>query len=269
VGFNKGKKLHTEEGVKVMRIDPIHMEIHSEKGAEVRTIPIGSVSGARFASRDIKGMRKQLDDWLARGIAATRTNPSIFRIGRYLLTQAAEFEVQGPLTGGECEVMLIRDGNEILVSVGSDHCDRELDPLFQDKPKQMCPHAIASTAWPYSEVRDHWDSLKVYSHIIVDGHTIPFQDSEISVMVNSEFLLAMDEVRKLPDPMFLYCGTTPWLDSAAELAKQKGLPESTAEGIGDEFFMRLYDPVLDRTIEHTYRAVPLGDDLAERPYTDK
>jgi len=86
-----------------MRIDPIVMAIRSEQGTEERSIPVGSVGGARLASRDIEGMRKQSDDVLARGLAGTRTNPSIFRIGRYLLTQAMEFEVQGALTGGECE----------------------------------------------------------------------------------------------------------------------------------------------------------------------
>lgn len=29
-------------------------------------------------------------------------------------------------------------------------------------------------------------------------------------------------------------------------------------------FARLHDPVLQRTIEHQFRAVPLGDDLLER-----
>ena len=40
---------------------------------------------------------------------ATFTNPSIFRVARYLLTQDDEFEVQGTLTG-----------DEILISVSSD-----------------------------------------------------------------------------------------------------------------------------------------------------
>lgn len=247
-----------------MRIDPIKMVIQSEQGTEERSIPIGSMGGARFASRDIEGMRKQLDDVLARGLSATKTNPSIFRIGRYLLTQATKFEVQGPLTGGECEVVAIRDGDEILVSVGSNQCDRELDPLFQDKPKQMCPHPIASTAWPYSEVRDHWDRLRVYSHVVAGGHTVPLQDSTVSVLVDLEFLLTMDVVRSLPDPMFLYCGATPFLDAAAEMVQRLALPEETALGVGEEFLVRLHDPVLDRTIEHRHRAIPLGDDLAER-----
>jgi len=208
-----------------------------------------------------------LDEMIARDgrySAATETNPSIFRIGRYLLTQASEFEVQGHLTGGEAEVVAIRDGTEVFISVGSDQCDRELDPLFPDKPKQMCPHPIASVAWPYSEVREHWDSLRISSEVIVGKDTIPLQDSLLRVLVDLEFLLAMEEVKTLPDPMFLYCGAAPFLESAQSMVKRLGLPEETTDGVGDEFLVRLNDPVLDRIIEHRFRPIAIGDDFSER-----
>jgi hypothetical protein len=250
-----------------MRIDPIEMTIISKKGAEKRLISIGSVAGARFSSRDVEGTRKKLDDMIVREgyfTAATLTNPSIFRISRYLLTQAPEFDVQGPLTGGECEVVAIRDGDEILVSIGSDQCDRELDPLFPDKPKQMCPHPIAFAAWPYEEVRDHWDMLRASSQITAGGHVIPTQDNPLSALVNLEFLLAMEAVRALPDPMFLYGGSGPFLGSVAEKVKQLGLPQEAAMGVGEAFLVRLHDPILNRTIEHQYSARPVGDDYTER-----
>ena len=250
-----------------MRIEPIEMTIQSKRDVARRTFLIGSVSGARFASRDVDGMRKRLDAMLeldGHYSGATRTNPSIFHIGRYLLTQGSDIEVQGPMTGGEAEVVAIRSGSEVFVSVGSDQCDRELDSLFPDKPKQMCPHPIASTAWPYDEVKCHWDSLRIYSHVVVGSHTVPLQDSALSELVDLEYLLAMDSVKRLTDPMVLYCGSAPFLDSAAEMISDLNLPEETGMGVGDEFMVRLHDPVLDRTIEKRFRAIPLGDELEER-----
>ena len=247
-----------------MRIDPIDMVIESKAGRESRSIEVGSVAGARFSSRDLKGMRKTLDEALARGESGTKTNPSIFRIARYLLTQSDEFEVQGPLTGGEAEIVAIRSGGEIIITVGSDQCDRELDPLFQDKPKQMCPHPIARVGWPYAEVRDHWDDLRIYSHVEVAGHTIPLQDSPASTLVDLDYLLAMAQVQALPDPMILYGGAVPPLDSAGATAEKLNLPELTTSGVGDAYLARLSDPVLGRSIEIRYRAVPVGDDLQER-----
>lgn len=247
-----------------MRIDPVTITIQRNDGTENRIIPIGSVSGARYCSRDREAMREKLDAKIARGIAATVSNPSIFRIARYLLTQANEFEVQGSLTGGECEVVAIRQGDEILITAGSDQCDRELDPLFADKPKQMCPHPVALFAWPYAEVRDHWDSLQLYHEVVAGGEIIPVQEFDLSALVDLEFLLSMQEVQSLADPTFLFCGSSSHLESVVARAKALGLPEETSHGVGDEALIRLHDPVLERTIEHRYKAIPVGDDLAER-----
>ncbi len=247
-----------------MRIEPVEMLVERRDRTERKIIPIGSVAGARFSSRDVRGMRQQLDAMLARGESGTKTNPAIFHIGRYLLTQGPEFEVQGPLTGGEAEIVAIRDGNETFITVGSDQCDRELDPLFQDKPKQMCPHPIGLTAWPYSEVRDHWDSLKISSQVTVGENIVPLQDCAASELVDLEYLLAMKDVQFLILPSFLYCGSVPFLDSVAQAIQDHSLPEETSHGVGDAFVARLHDPVLNRTLEHRYRAVPVGDDLAER-----
>ena len=249
----------------------IIMTIDDKSGSGERSFAVASVAGARFCARDLEGTRRELDEILRRDgryTMATRTNPSIFRLGRYLLTQSAEFEVQGPMTGGETEVVAIRSEDGIFISVGSDQCDRELDPLFPDKPKQMCPHPLARRAWPYEEVRAHWDQLRVYGHVVAGGHTVPLQDSSVSELVELDYLLDMDAVRELPDPMVLYCGCGSFLDSVGEEVRRLDLPPETAMGVGDKFFVRLHDPVLDRTIEHEFRPLPLGDDLAQRKAFD-
>jgi len=171
--------------------------------------------------------------------------------------------VPGSLTGGEGEVIAIRDLGDIFISVGSDQCDRELDPLFPDKPKQMCPHPIATVAWPYDEVRDHWDQMQLCSEVVVNGHSVTLQESALSALVDLEYLLATDAVRALPDPMFLLLRRV-GIPQRQETIERRGLPEMTAHGVGDEFLVRLHDPAMKRTIEHRFLPVPVGDDMEER-----
>ena len=75
----------------------------------------------------------------------------------------------------------------------------------------------------------------------------------------------MEHVQALTRPSFLYSGSVPYpLDSTVSAIKEVSLPEETVHGVGDSFIGRLHDPVLNRTIEHSYRAISVGDDLAER-----
>ena len=93
-----------------MLIAPVEMLIHAKGKDYRRTFTVGSVSGARHASRNIQGTREVQDRQIAvdgHFSYANLTNPSIFRIARYLLTQSIDFEVQGAQTGGEGEVVCI------------------------------------------------------------------------------------------------------------------------------------------------------------------
>ena len=122
--------------------NPIRLNIVGKTGTEERVIPIGSVSMARFTSRDLEGTRKKLDDMIAQE-------------GRY---------------SGAC----------------------------------------------------------------------------------------------LANPMFLFGGATEVSPSLASEVSKRGLPAMACHGVGDSFLVQLIDPVLDRVIEHRFKAVPVGDDYDER-----
>ena len=68
--------------------------------------------------------------------------------------------------------------------------------------------------------------------------------------------------------MVLYCGCGSFLDSVEADVQRHGLPAETAMGVGDRFLVGLHDPVLGRSIEHEFRPVPLGDDIAQRESFD-
>ena len=68
----------------------------------------------------------------------------------------------------------------------------------------------------------------------------------------------------MPLPMALFCGAVAFCDSLSAEIDEHKLPPETAEGVGDSFAVRLHDPVLERSIEHSYKAIVLGDDIEER-----
>ena len=230
---------------------PLSMEVQAVRGA-------GLCGRDRNAAVNEQVRRQQAGEpW-------SSSNQFSYRIGRYLATTADWIEVQGPLTGGEAEAIAIFTGGQILIGLGSDQCDRELDPLFLEKPKQLCPHPLSPEVWRYDDVRDHWDDLQIESEVDVNDYTLSLQRFFLAELVTLEMLLADDVLRVRPDGTIFFCGTGGAIPEAQSEIARLGLPPETIAGVGQVFRMRLCDPVLNREIRHAYRVQVLGDDLADR-----
>ena len=114
--------------------------------------------------------------------------------------------------------------------------------------------------------RDHWDELRIQSTVTtVQGRAVPLQDSPPRCARHARLPPRHSHPSEsLPDAAVLFCGSSPFLDSAEEAVKEHNLSPFITWGVGDAFSVRLYDPVLERSIEHSFVPVPVGDDLAER-----
>ena len=227
-------------------------------------VKVQAVRGAGLCGRDRVAALGEQERRLQAGEPWSSSDQFSYRIGRYLATTADWIEVQGPLTGGEAEAVAIFTGDKILIGLGSDQCDRELDPLFLEKPKQLCPHPLGPEVWRYDDVRDHWDDLQIESEVDVNGHTLSLQRFSLAELVTLEMLLTGDALRVRPDGTIFFCGTGGAVPEAEAEIARLDLPPETISGVGDVFRMRLYDPVLDREIRHAYHVDVLGDDLADR-----
>jgi hypothetical protein len=230
-----------------------------------RTVDVKKLCLGRHCSRDIGGTRRVLDGIREEGYTV-HGNPNICRKSRYLLTQEPIIEVQGNHTSGEVEYVAIMDGGETLISVGSDHNDRSLTKMWTGtlgkiydtaKCKQMAPAVIAKEAWRYEDIMDHWDQLNLRSHVTLSGERIPYQDFKLSELVTLDNHLRKD----------------PWLkeDGVALL----GGSSSTLPGLPPELFQfqtntqnlvyptdfhfEIHDPVLNRTIKHSYTTQTLEE----------
>lgn len=198
-----------------------------------------------WTSRDPAVIAAHAQELREHGIALPSTMPIYYRVGSSLLTQQPVIEVIGADSSGEVEIAILTDGNELYVSVMSDHTDRELEKHSIALSKQVCPKPVATQAWRYAEVAAHWDALVMRSWIQEDGQRVLYQESALAPLLR-------------PDALVLDCF------GDAGLPQDVLLTGGTVGAIGGmrpagQFAFELVDPVLGRTIAHAYTLSVLPD----------
>lgn len=231
--------------------------VHAVDGKpERRVVDVKAVCLGRAASRDIDAMEKMVEEKRSAGFAVYRP-PNVCRKSRYLLTNEGEIEVQERRTSSEGEYVAIMDRGDVLVSVGSDVNDSTLLELESSalgkvfdtaKSKQACPAVVARDAWLYSEVKDHWDELRLRTSVVISRKKVTYQDFPLSNLVDLGFYLKRF-------PWLKKNGTVLLSGSSAAVpdVPKKLFDPAAKDGIfPDNFHLELHDPLLDRTITHTY-----------------
>lgn len=237
----------------------IKFRVHAKDGSvSQRSVRVKKLCFARNCSRDIEGQRQMLDRKRAQGYNV-HGNPSICMKSCYLLTNEDAIEVQGPQTSGEVEVVSIASEGEILISVGSDHNDRSLETMWTAalgkiydtaKSKQMVPAVIAKDAWKYEDVVDHWDRLNMKSYVTVSDKKIPYQNFTLSVLVDLEYHFKINPWLK-ENGTILFGGSWSALSTVPDNIYKF---QSSIKGLifPQGFHFEIFDPVLKRSISHSY-----------------
>jgi hypothetical protein len=220
-------------------------QIQSLGGSHTESIAVSRFVIAGWTGRDRVKMEEHIRELEALGVKRPAQTPIFYRAAAARLTLAREIEVTGSASSGEVEYMLLRHQGRVLVGLGSDHTDREVETYGITVSKQMCDKPVASTLWDYAEVRDHWDRLQLRSWIVEDGTETTYQEGEVAAMLHPDVLMqAARESDGFEDGTAMLCGTLP---------AQGGIRPS------GYFRMELHDPVLDRRISGGYaiRELPI------------
>ncbi len=220
----------------------VDLILEEKDGERPVRFKVNTLGIAMFCDRDPDVAALQAEQKEAKWERICETFPSFCKISRYLLTTDDRVEVQGNRTCGEVEVVALAQGNDLFIGIGSDHCDRAIEPVYYYKPKQMCPHALGPRVWRYEEIADHWDELEMISFVRVQGREVAFQKGSLSTLLKVPDLI--DRSGFSSDGLALYCGTVKFLDEYV---------------YGDGFGMELRDPVLGRSLRHTYSLDVLND----------
>lgn len=229
----------------------LHVTVDAGEGAEERTIAVGRVYNLGFTIRDREKMQRHLDEVVGVTVPWPEKPPIIFPISAWATITDTEVTVQYARTSGEVEIVTVQDGDEILVGVGSDQTDRELEATDIPWSKQAAPNVIAPTLWRWTDVADHWNQVELSSHVAEEegGERVLYQKASVAEFWTPQEMLDSLEGRLAPasGAKVLFSGTV--------------VSEDEKLNFGKELTIRMHDPVTDKSIEHTYVVSVLADEL--------
>jgi len=144
------------------------------------------------------------------------------------LTQGDEIEACEQASGAAMPV-LVGAADRLWVTAGSDHGDGKV---------------VARVAWRFEEVEPHWDRLILRSFVHDGGKRVPYQEGPLGrLTAPRELILGWRGSKRLAVGVAMFCGTLPALGPIQP---------------GEPFEMELEDPVLGRTLTHSYNVQSLS-----------
>lgn len=188
---------------------------------------------AGYTGRNQEQVMAHIQELLNEGVPAPESTPTYyFPPDQLLMFPATDIPVASANTSGEIEPVLIIEGGQRWISLGSDHTDRVEEQRSVDFAKTLGPKVVADEVWPWAEVSDHWDQLQLIA--FVDG--APYQKgTTASLLRPDDHPLPTWESDSRPTLLFL--GTVPTLEGVS---------------FGRTFRGELHDPILNRTLSLEY-----------------
>jgi hypothetical protein len=158
--------------------------------------------------------------------------------------------VQRPKTSGEVEIVTVQDADgTVYVGVGSDHTDRSLETIDIPWAKQVAPNIVAPTLWRWTDVKAHWDQVRMDCHVVDGGQDLHYQTASVAEFWTPEEMLhgMRASVTPVDGAVILFSGTVVSIEETLRFAER--------------WTITMTDPVLDRTIEHSYRVEVLAPEV--------
>ncbi len=234
------------------RISLKYIPRNGKRGENVELIWDSCVA-CGYTGRNRKAVLDHIEELKKLGVPAPEKVPATYWIDPERVSTSSEIYVIGDKTSGEVEIFMAKNNKgETFITVGSDHTDRELERISVSKAKQICPKIIGTECWKLSEIREHWDKIILKMEVKTSeekGAFILYQEGELITLLPPEELekLAYSEkpgYARLPS---IFGGTISILTKETIFASV--------------YRLSIHDPILDRTITHTYKVIKLPDKI--------
>lgn len=220
-------------------MEEMHIMIDGLNGKQEKKVEVENVLVVGYGGRNLDKVMEHIHELEEIGVAPPPTIPTIYPQELANLTTENFMKVEGKETSGEAEYVLYHDGEEWLVTIGSDHTDRLLETEDIQKSKEACPKPLATTFWRLKELEDHWDELILRSWVTDSKGRRLYQEHDLTALLPVAQLLGKLEefgYSQLTRTV-IFSGTVPTLEGFV---------------YGDKFELELHDPVLNRSIKYDY-----------------
>ena len=216
----------------------LELRVISRSGRERLPFKVDSLWNGGWAGRNRAEVQKHVDELAEHGIPGPTVVPIYFPLSNNLLTTSDLIQAIGPESSGEVEYVLLFSQRGLLVGVASDHTDRAFEKHGIQQSKQMYPNVMAPDVWPYDEVRDHWDRLKLRCWVTLDGERRIYQDVSLAELLSADQWLEIIRREGIDRPGTAFLSGAP--------------PTVGGLAFGRRFEIELRDPRLDRALGHAY-----------------
>ena len=218
----------------------VHLNVQNGGGSQPVQIHICDLVIAGWTGRDRASLNAHIKELAEIGVQPPKRTPIFYRVSASLVTTANGIQTIGSDSSGEAEFVLIHEFDRLLIGIGSDHTDRKAESISVAISKQMCPKPLGSNVWEFSSVEPHWDELILRSYVIANGERTIYQEGSVAAILHPRTLMeryADAAGRAFSAGMTMFCGTLPVIGPLRRAA---------------EFEVELQDPVLKRTLTHSY-----------------
>lgn len=187
----------------------MNVTIESLKGKTELFFDLEQLLVVGFAGKDIEKTMEHIRELEEEGIKCPKSVPVLYQCSKEILTTSKVIEVIGQKTSGEVEYLILVHDNKYYIGVGSDHTDRELEAVSIHKSKELCLKPYATTFWPYDEIKEHFDSIKLESSQILNGEKISYQHGLTSDLLSLETIIEKLKEEVNVNNGLIYTGTVP------------------------------------------------------------
>jgi hypothetical protein len=200
---------------------------------------------AGWTGRDEAALEAHLRELEAIGVKRPRKTPIFYRVAASLLTTDPSIEVVGGHSSGEAECVAYFFDDGMWIGLGSDHTDRSAESTSVSLSKQLCAKPVSGEIWRLEDVAPHWDTLILRSYVGTgEGRHLYQEGALTTIRPLAELIELYDKRGRLPADAAMFCGTVPVCGSIKP---------------AECFEMEMYDPVLQRSLSHSYWIETLPD----------